>query len=78
MKQELAILYVAIAHEYQRNPIFTAWFSISTPALFANRLTINLVGTISRSVVLKDCNFNFDLIYWKLRKSQVCKVSTKC
>ena len=42
-------------------PNFAAWFSSFTPAWFFTRLlsTNTRVVTISRSVVIKDCNFNF-------------------
>ena len=52
---------VAANPESQRNPIITAWFSSFTPAWFFTRLqsTNTRVVTISRSVVIKDCSFNF-------------------
>ena len=83
----LASEAVAAAQESQRNLIFTAWFSSFTPAWFFTRfdLTNNLVETISRSVVLKDCYFNF--VDWTKNKSlviiyvqsraEVCKASAQ-
>ena len=61
---------VGAAQESQRNRKITAWFPGFTPAWFFSglQLTNNLVETINRSVVLKDCNFNFgiDLIEVKI------------